>query len=116
MATRGCDLEMVPVGQILQGLANLGKSMNYSERMDVLIADLHAGGIRYEDAVREFKRRYVIETLKAHNGNQCRTADAMKMHRNTFSRLCAALKITPSKYVTRRKATLPNLSCPGGEA
>jgi len=50
-------------------------------------------GIRYEDAVRHFKRQYLVEVLMAHRGNQCKAAEELGMHRNTLSRIMAELDL-----------------------
>ena len=52
---------------------------------------MHSSGIRYEEAVREFKRQYLREVLISHRGNQCKAADELGMHRNTLSRTMADL-------------------------
>jgi DNA-binding NtrC family response regulator len=55
---------------------------------------MHSSGIRYEDAVREFKKQYLREVLVAHRGNQCKAADELGMHRNTLSRAMAELGLS----------------------
>jgi DNA-binding NtrC family response regulator len=55
---------------------------------------MHSSGIRYEDAVREFKRSYLREVLVAHRGNQCKAAEELGMHRNTLSRAMAELGLS----------------------
>jgi hypothetical protein len=52
---------------------------------------MHSSGIRYEDAVRDFKKQYLREVLVAHRGNQCKAAEELGMHRNTLSRAMAEL-------------------------
>jgi DNA-binding NtrC family response regulator len=52
---------------------------------------MHSSGIRYEDAVREFKKQYLREVLVAHRGNQSKAAEEVGMHRNTLSRTMAEL-------------------------
>ena len=59
--------------------------------LESLVTQMHSSGIRYEDAVREFKRQYLREVLIAHRGNQCKAADELGMHRNTLSRTMAEL-------------------------
>lgn len=52
---------------------------------------MHAAGIPYSDAVREFKKRYILEILSRHRGNQCKAAEELGMHRNTLSRTLTEL-------------------------
>ena len=61
--------------------------------LDNLITQMHSTGIRYDDAVRQFKRQYLLEVLRSHRGNQCKAADELGMHRNTLSRTMQELKI-----------------------
>lgn len=59
--------------------------------LDNLVLQMHAIGISYTDAVREFKKRYIFEVLSRHRGNQCKAAEELGMHRNTLSRTLAEL-------------------------
>jgi Fis family transcriptional regulator, factor for inversion stimulation protein len=65
--------------------------------LDNLVTQMHAGGITYAEAVREFKRRFLIEVLSHHKGNQCKAAKELGMHRNTLSRTMAELDLDPSQ-------------------
>ena len=65
--------------------------------LDNLITQMHSTGVRYEDAVRQFKRQYLLEVLRAHRGNQCKAADELGMHRNTLSRTMAELELEVSE-------------------
>jgi len=66
------------------------------------------GGITYAEAVREFKKRFLIEVLAYHKGNQCKAAKELGMHRNTLSRTIADLKIDPAQI--RRALKRPSRS------
>lgn len=59
--------------------------------LDALITQMHTAGISYADAVRQFKKRYILEVLAHHRGNQCKAATELGMHRNTLSRTLAEL-------------------------
>lgn len=61
--------------------------------LDNLVTQMHSSGVRYEDAVREFKKQYLREVLVAHRGNQCKAAEELGMHRNTLSRTMAELEL-----------------------
>jgi Fis family transcriptional regulator len=62
--------------------------------LDSLVTQMHSSGIRYEEAVRDFKRQYLREVLMAHRGNQCKAAKELGMHRNTLSRTMAELDLS----------------------
>lgn len=65
--------------------------MNVKRELDSLVTQMHSSGVRYDDAVREFKKQYLREVLVAHRGNQCKAAEELGMHRNTLSRAMAEL-------------------------
>lgn len=54
---------------------------------------MHSAGVTYADALRQFKRRYILEVLAQHRGNQCKAAEELGMHRNTLSRTLAELDL-----------------------
>jgi Fis family transcriptional regulator, factor for inversion stimulation protein len=56
------------------------------EQLERLVDDMVSRGIRYEDAQREFEKRYIAHVLAQADGNLCRAADLLGMHRNTLSR------------------------------
>lgn len=76
--------------------------------LDSLVTQMHSGGITYDEAVREFKKRFLIEVLAHHRGNQCKAAKELGMHRNTLSRTIAELNIDPSQI--RRSLKRPSRS------
>ncbi len=61
--------------------------------MDGLVTQMHSAGVSYSDALRQFKRRYILEVLAKHKGNQCKAAEELGMHRNTLSRTLAELDL-----------------------
>ena len=54
---------------------------------------MHHSNILYSEAVREFKKRFILAVLEENKGNQCRAARELGMHRNTLSRTLAELDI-----------------------
>lgn len=65
--------------------------------LDILVTQMHSAGIGYGEAVRQFKKRYILEVLAHHKGNQCKAADELGMHRNTLSRTLAELDMTTAQ-------------------
>lgn len=61
--------------------------------LDSLVTQMHSAGVSYAEAIRQFKRRYLLEVLAQHKGNQCKAADELGMHRNTLSRTLAELDL-----------------------
>jgi DNA-binding protein Fis len=79
------------------------KEASVKRELDTLVAQMYAGGIRYDEAVREFKKRFLMEVLAHHRGNQCKAAKALGVHRNTLSRMIAELGINPAEIRTGLK-------------
>src|ERR1700689_5542149 len=73
------------------------KEAPVKRELDNLVTQMHAGGITYDEAVREFKRRFILEVLACHRGNQCKAAKELGVHRNTLSRILTELEIDPTQ-------------------
>jgi Fis family transcriptional regulator, factor for inversion stimulation protein len=80
-----------------------GKEAFVKRELDNLVMQMHAGGITYSEAVREFKKRFIWEVLARHRGNQCKAAMELGMHRNTLSRTIAELDLNPAQIRTGLK-------------
>ena len=68
------------------------------EQLERLVDEMVSRGVRYEDAHREFEKKFISRVLLKADGNLCQAADLLGMHRNTLSR-----KIT--EYRLRRTTT-----------
>ncbi len=55
-----------------------------------------ARGVHYEDAQREFDKRFVTCVIQEADGNLCKAADTLGVHRNTLARKVKELKIKAS--------------------
>lgn len=71
--------------------------MPLKEQLERLVDELVSKGVRYEDAQREFEKKFIARALSRADGNLGKAADLLGMHRNTLSR-----KIT--EYRLRRTA------------
>ncbi|MFZ0705920.1 MAG: helix-turn-helix domain-containing protein [Candidatus Korobacteraceae bacterium] len=74
------------------------------DQLEALIMQMYKSGILYNEAVREFKKRFILTVLQENKGNQCKAARQLGMHRNTLSRTIAELEldIKSLRGVTRR--------------
>ena len=81
--------------------------------LDSLVIQMHSAGVSYSDAVRQFKRRYILEVLAGHKGNQCKAAEELGMHRNTLSRTLAELEMDTAQI--RNGMRRPPMSERSGE-
>ena len=61
--------------------------------LDELVTKMVEKGIHYEDALREFDRRFSVAVVDKSNGNLCKAADTLGVHRNTLARKIKELKI-----------------------
>ena len=60
--------------------------MQMKEQLERLVDELVTKGVRYEDAQREFEKKFITQVLTKADGNLCKAADLLGMHRNTLSR------------------------------
>jgi len=63
------------------------------DQLEALVMQMYKSNILYSEAVREFKKRFILTVLQENKGNQCRAARELGMHRNTLSRTITELKI-----------------------
>jgi len=60
--------------------------MAMREQLERLIDEMVTKGVRYDDAHREFEKKFIAQVLAKADGNLGRAADLLGMHRNTLSR------------------------------
>lgn len=63
------------------------------DQLEALVTQMYQSGILYSEAVREFKKRFILTVLEQNNGNQCKAARQLGMHRNTLSRTITELEL-----------------------
>jgi Fis family transcriptional regulator, factor for inversion stimulation protein len=56
------------------------------EQLESLVGMMVERGILLEEAVTEFEKKFIKRVLERSNGNQCRAAKVLGIHRNTLSR------------------------------
>ncbi len=66
------------------------------EQLERLVEEMVTKGIRYEDAQREFEKRFITKALQKSGGNLGRAAVMLGMHRNTLSRKVAEYRLRRS--------------------
>ena len=54
--------------------------------LEELVNEMISRGIYFEDAVREFEKRFILNVLDRHRGNVSRAAQELHIHRNTLSK------------------------------
>ena len=66
------------------------------EQLERLVDEMVSKGIRLEEAQREFEKRFIAHVLTKANGNLCKAADLLGMHRNTLSRKLTEFRLRRS--------------------
>jgi DNA-binding NtrC family response regulator len=64
-----------------------------SDRLERLVEEMVDRSVQFDDAVREFEKRFIARVLKQCDGSLTKTADALGMHRNTLTRKMVEYKI-----------------------
>ena len=77
---------------------NLEREELVKDQLEALVAQMYTSGILYSEAVREFKKRFIMNVLQQNKGNQCKAARELGMHRNTLSRTIAELKLDVREF------------------
>lgn len=71
--------------------------MPLREQLEELVREMVTRGIRYDEAQREFEKKFIMQVLLKADGNLGKAADLLGIHRNTLAR-----KMT--EYRLRRSA------------
>jgi DNA-binding NtrC family response regulator len=66
------------------------------EQLERLVDEMVAKGLTYDDAHREFEKKFITHMLSKADGNLCKAADLLGMHRNTLSRKMAEYRLRRS--------------------
>ncbi|MQA28332.1 MAG: hypothetical protein GEU82_00630 [Luteitalea sp.] len=64
-----------------------------AERLEKLVEEMVDKGVHFEDAVREFERRFIVRVLGQCDGSLTKAAGCLGMHRNTLTRKMGEYKI-----------------------
>ena len=64
-----------------------------SDRLEKLVEEMVERGVRFDDAVFEFEKRFIARVLGRCDGSLTKTAGALGIHRNTLSRKMGEYKI-----------------------
>ena len=64
-----------------------------SDRLERLVEEMVDKSVQFDDAVREFEKRFIVRVLAQCDGSLTKTADALHIHRNTLTRKMDAYKI-----------------------
>ena len=71
--------------------------MALRDQLERLVDEMVTKGIRYDEAQREFEKKFIMQVLLKAGGNLGKAADLLGIHRNTLTRKM-------SEYRLRRSA------------
>lgn len=71
------------------------------DQLEGLVSQMVERGILFEEAIGEFEKRFIKRTLERAQGNQCRAAKMLGIHRNTLSRKLGEYKLDHQKFARR---------------
>ena len=64
-----------------------------ADRLERLVDEMVEKGVQFDDAVKEFEKRFISRVLGACDGSLTKTADTLGIHRNTLTRKMGVYKI-----------------------
>ncbi|MEA2695005.1 MAG: Fis family transcriptional regulator, factor for inversion stimulation protein [Acidobacteriota bacterium] len=71
---------------------------NLNGRLHQIVDELVRRGVTLEQARREFERQFIVASLQSNQGNFCRSARSLGVHRNTLRNKVCDLGIPPEDY------------------
>jgi len=70
--------------------------MPLREQLDRLVDEMVTKGIRYDEAQREFEKKFIMQVLLKAGGNLGKAADLLGIHRNTLARKISEYRLRKS--------------------
>ena len=64
-----------------------------SDRLEKLVEEMVDRGVQFDDAVREFEKRFIARVLGQCAGSLTKTAGTLGIHRNTLTRKMGEYKL-----------------------
>jgi len=63
------------------------------QQLDSLVTEMVDKGILFDEARREFEKRFIARVLQRHQGNLSRAAKDLRIHRNTLGKKIEEYKL-----------------------
>ena len=70
--------------------------MALREQLERLVDEMVTKGIRYDEAQREFEKKFIMNVLAKADGNLGKAADLLGIHRNTLTRKMTEYRLRKS--------------------
>ena len=74
------------------------QNQNLNGRLHQIVDELVRRGVTLEQARREFERQFIVASLQSNQGNFCRSARSLGVHRNTLRNKVCDLGILSEDY------------------
>jgi len=78
---------------LLQPVPQQPTSVPLRRYLPEAVSTLRSAGMSYAEAIRHFQERYIVNLLVKHRGHMGKTAEELRMHRNTLSRTLKCLNL-----------------------
>ncbi len=75
-------------------------------RLQKLVSEMVDGGIRLDQAEREFEREFILAALEKHRGNLSLSARSLGIHRNTLNHKIRGLRL--KEWLPSRNGSRPS--------
>lgn len=85
------------------------KEQSLNGRLSQIVDELVCRGLTLAQARREFERQFIVAALRTNDGNLCRSARSLGVHRNTLRNKVCDLGIGSDDYARRRAARRKSL-------
>lgn len=76
-------------------------SMNLKGQLVQIVDELVSQGLTLEQARKEFEKQFIVASIRSHDGNLCRSARSLGVHRNTLRNKVSNLGISTDEYNLR---------------
>ncbi|NJL26933.1 MAG: hypothetical protein HC897_03130 [Thermoanaerobaculia bacterium] len=83
------------------------KSMNLKGQLVQIVDELVSQGLTLEQARKEFEKQFIVASIRSHDGNLCRSARSLGVHRNTLRNKVSNLGISTDEFNLRTQTRRP---------
>jgi len=77
--------------------------LSVKQQLDSLVSEMVERGILFNDARREFEKRFIARVLQRHRGNLSRAAKDLRIHRNTLGKKIEEYKLQEAYHAPPRR-------------
>jgi DNA-binding NtrC family response regulator len=86
----------------------LKEEQNLNGRLSLIVNELVRQGVTLEQARREFEKQFIVASLRSNDGNYCRSARSLGVHRNTLRNKVSGLGIGDEELPSRHSGRRPS--------